>query len=395
MNNKILIADDDKNLLELYRGIFENDDELDFFCETKSNDFKVYTFEDGKYLLDYIKEEYPKGERVPICILDMRMSIIDGLETSKRLRSIDKNIYIIIVTAYSDISAKDIRENLKDNIYFLRKPFNEDELYSLVYSLLNNWNRQEELHRVNRTLENRVKEAVNEIKEKNEVLLKQSRVAALGEMIGNIAHQWRQPLSALALSIQDLEDAFNYEELDKEYISKSVKENMAIIDYLSNTIDNFRNFFKPDNIVESFDIKTEIDRAIYLIHSSLELNHISIIFEDENSYSIESYRNEFSQVILSLLKNSQDALLLNRIKEPFIKISIKKSDKLRIYIDDNANGIDDKNLEKIFDPYFTTKHQAIGTGLGLYMAKTIIEKHMDGTLSASNYENGARFIIEF
>lgn len=395
MNNKILIADDDKNLLELYRGIFENDDELDFFCETKSNDFKVYTFEDGKYLLDYIKEEYSKGERVPICILDMRMSIIDGLETSKRLRSIDKNIYIIIVTAYSDISAKDIRENLKDNIYFLRKPFNEDELYSLVYSLLNNWNRQEELHRVNRTLENRVKEAVNEIKEKNEVLLKQSRVAALGEMIGNIAHQWRQPLSALALSIQDLEDAFNYEELDKEYISKSVKENMAIIDYLSNTIDNFRNFFKPDNIVESFDIKTEIDRAIYLIHSSLELNHISIIFEDENSYSIESYRNEFSQVILSLLKNSQDALLLNRIKEPFIKISIKKSDKLRIYIDDNANGIDDKNLEKIFDPYFTTKHQAIGTGLGLYMAKTIIEKHMDGTLSASNYENGARFIIEF
>ena len=395
MNNKILIADDDKNLLELYRGIFENDDELDFFCETKSNDFKVYTFEDGKYLLDYIKEEYPKGERVPICILDMRMSIIDGLETSKRLRSIDKNIYIIIVTAYSDISAKDIRENLKDNIYFLRKPFNEDELYSLVYSLLNNWNRQEELHRVNRTLENRVKEAVNEIKEKNEVLLKQSRVAALGEMIGNIAHQWRQPLSALALSIQDLEDAFNYEELDKEYISKSVKENMAIIDYLSNTIDNFRNFFKPDNIVESFDIKTEIDRAIYLIHSSLELNHISIIFEDENSYSIESYRNEFSQVILSLLKNSQDALLLNRIKEPFIKISIKKSDKLRIYIDDNANGIDEKNLEKIFDPYFTTKHQAIGTGLGLYMAKTIIEKHMDGTLSASNYENGARFIIEF
>jgi len=232
------------------------------------------------------------------------------------------------------------------------------------------------------------------------VMFNQAKMAAMGEMIGNIAHQWRQPLTVLSLLIQDAEDAFIYGDLNANYVKNMSTEAMRQIDFMSHTIEDFRNFFRPDKAKTNFNLTDAVIKAIEIIKSTLQSSHIQIFYENlDSDTSVFGYHNEFQQVIINLCNNSRDAILEYRMKkgENFageIHFSVKKIDQnVYLTIGDNGGGISENILERIFEPYYTTKDESKGTGVGLYMSKTMIEENMSGKLLVSNSHDGAVFTI--
>ena len=251
------------------------------------------------------------------------------------------------------------------------------------------------LKEFNQILEKRVREEVVKNRQKDFLLIRQSRQAAMGEMIGNIAHQWRQPLTTIALLIQDLSENYCYGDFNQEYLDKTVDHAMQVIQFMSSTIDDFRNFFKPDKLKESFLIGEAIRKTISFTGPSLKDKNIHVDLETDDTLYITGYPNEYAQVLFSIINNAKDALLEKGVKNPLIVIKASNQQgKSVVTIADNAGGIPEDVFDKIFDPYFTTKELGKGTGVGLYMAKTIIEKHMGGKLSARNNAEGAEFRIE-
>ncbi|MDZ7818502.1 MAG: HAMP domain-containing sensor histidine kinase [Aliarcobacter sp.] len=215
----------------------------------------------------------------------------------------------------------------------------------------------------------------------------------MGEMIGNIAHQWRQPLSQLSGLFIDIESAYDYKELNKKYLQNRVEEANDLLEYMSKTIDDFRNFFNPNSVKEEFIIKQAVENAIKIVKSTLEFYHIELLVDIDESLKIEGFKNEYSQAVMNIISNAKDVLIDKKIQNPQIKIYIEKTDKIVLCIEDNAGGINEEIIDKIFDPYFTTKYE-YGTGIGLYMTKLIIEDKMNGTITAQNVSNGAKFFIE-
>ena len=231
-------------------------------------------------------------------------------------------------------------------------------------------------------------------KEKQEkILIQKSKMASMGEMIGNIAHQWRQPLSQLSGLFIDIESAYDYKELNKKYLQNRVEEANDLLEYMSKTIDDFRNFFNPNSIKEEFFIKTSVENAIKIVKSTLDFHHIELLVDIDESLKIIGFKNEYSQAVMNIISNAKDVLIDKKIQNPQIKIYIEKIDKIILCIEDNAGGINENIIDKIFDPYFTTKYE-YGTGIGLYMTKLIIEDKMNGTISAQNVSDGAKFFIE-
>jgi signal transduction histidine kinase len=216
-------------------------------------------------------------------------------------------------------------------------------------------------------------------------------------MIGNIAHQWRQPLNALAIKVQDVPIALEVGDLDEKYALEFKNGSMALINYMSGTIDDFRSFFKPDKQKIRFALKNTVEKACVLIKDSLHFSFIEleVLPIDESVYAY-GYPNEFSQVLLNILSNAKDALKANTTmgSDKRITVSFALSDGFaRLSVSDNAGGIDEAIMDKVFDPYFTTKHQGQGTGLGLYMSKMIVEQNMGGTLTVENRGDGACFTV--
>ncbi|MEA3316576.1 MAG: HAMP domain-containing sensor histidine kinase, partial [Bacteroidota bacterium] len=253
---------------------------------------------------------------------------------------------------------------------------------------------EQNIQEINSLLSHRVNEEVQKSREKDRLMLVQSRQAAIGETIGNIAHQWRQPLNTIGLLIQDLEDANYHNELNSEYLKNTVTKTNTQLNYLSQTINDFRNFFKPQEKPVVFNIKKSIQNAIDIIRDSLISKRIEINLNSKKSYNTLGYPNEFSQAILNIINNSKDAFIENKIKNAIIAISIKEEKNIiNINISDNAGGIEEKNIDKIFDPYFSTKGKSQGTGLGLHMTKTIIERNMSGKIEVKNINKGLMFTI--
>ena len=233
-----------------------------------------------------------------------------------------------------------------------------------------------------------------EIKEQQAILTQQSRLAALGEMIGNIAHQWRQPINSLGLIIQDLNEAYRFGELNQSYIETVSSKAMEQIHYMSNTIDDFRNFFNPDKDKKMFSLNKSIENTKNILKQGIRNSSIECEISIPKDIFIYGYKNEFSQVIFNLLSNARDAIMSNKPKIPKIKIHVKnKKNSAEISVSDNGGGIPPDILPSIFDPYFTTKPEGKGTGIGLYMAKKIIENHMDGLLLVHNTKDGVCFTI--
>jgi len=230
----------------------------------------------------------------------------------------------------------------------------------------------------------------------DQMLIQQNRRAAMGEMIGNIAHQWRQPLNALGLLIQNLEHAHETQSLDDTYLRRSVEKSNRLIRTMSSTIDDFRNFFKPDKQTEVFALADAYGSAIAIVGPSLQYHDIRLEERINVSVCVHGFPNEFAQVLLNVIDNAKDALVEHRSEERVIRVGITADgDQAVITIEDNAGGIPAHVLEKIFDPYFTTKEEGKGTGIGLYMSKTIVETSMHGTLEAANGADGAKFTVRF
>jgi C4-dicarboxylate-specific signal transduction histidine kinase len=244
-------------------------------------------------------------------------------------------------------------------------------------------------------LEKRIEERTAELREKDQILLLQSRQAAMGEMIGNIAHQWRQPLNTLGLTIQQLPLVYDHGEFNRKFLAECVSSSMVLIQHMSQTIDDFKNYFRPDKEKVEFKVREVFENSLSLLEGSLQNPRISIEVVAKDDPIIYGYRNEFAQVLINILTNARDALIERGINDPRVTITIRSVDGLSVItVADNAGGISDEIMGKIFDPYFTTKGPQNGTGIGLFMSKTIIEKNMGGRLAVRNNANGAEFRIE-
>ena len=251
-----------------------------------------------------------------------------------------------------------------------------------------------ELEDLNNTLDIRIKKEIDNRKKQEQFLIQQSKLAEMGEMISMIAHQWRQPLSALSTIIQNIHLRHSLGKLDLEYLDSQRLKSNALTEKMSTTIEDFRNFFKPNKEKQYFSIKDAINQTIFLIDDSFKSYNIKITNEISEDIVIYGFESELSQVLLNIIKNSKDAFIEKEIENPAILIKTKQVDThIKILVSDNAGGISDLILDKIFEPYFTTKDSYNGTGLGLYMSKIIIEQNMKGELKVKNIEDGVQFSI--
>ena len=255
--------------------------------------------------------------------------------------------------------------------------------------------KQKEIEKRNNNLEAEIASQVEANRTKDQMMYQQARLASMGEMIGNIAHQWRQPLNILALVMQDLYISGQLGNLTEAKLETEYEKANNVLQYMSQTIDDFRNFFKHEGENTNFSLKSTIESVYSLVSPNFNHHHVAFSFDMQEEIEVVGNKNEFIQVIINILNNAQDAIQSNNTKSGEVHVSIMKlKDVARIVISDNGGGMATEIIEKIFDPYFTTKHQTQGTGLGLYMSKQIIETSMTGRLMAENITNGARFIIE-
>lgn len=256
------------------------------------------------------------------------------------------------------------------------------------------------LRETNQALEQRVREETERRLEQERIMIHQSRLAAMGEMMGAIAHQWRQPLNVLALSIQNIKEAMEMGELDTEFIDTTIERSMKHIMFMSHTIDDFRNFFRSEQVREPFDIKEPVEDILSMMSGQLTNHGIewSLSCEGETAELAFGCRNEFKHVVLNLIANAHDAIMERRatgerqVGKVQIRI-IREHGAVLLKVRDNGSGVPVALRERIFDPYFTTKEEGKGSGVGLYMAKIIVEKNLKGRLKLDVEPDGTTFTV--
>ncbi|WP_027389604.1 response regulator [Chrysiogenes arsenatis] len=257
---------------------------------------------------------------------------------------------------------------------------------------------QERMAALNASLKNEVQAQVKSLRDKDHLLIQQSKMAALGDMVNSIAHQWRQPLTGLHSMMALALDAANSTPPDVEEIVYACSRGQSVTEFLSRTIDDFRRFFSPTKIWQRFSPAESVQAIARMLFSDLKIDNIILTVEDPEAIFIENYENEFQQVAINFMSNARYALLEKQkhdsaTREYWLKVSITHDDEsIRIAFEDNGGGIDSAHLPHIFDPYYTTKGEK-GTGTGLYMARMIVEKSMRGKLECRNTEQGAEFSI--
>jgi signal transduction histidine kinase len=254
-------------------------------------------------------------------------------------------------------------------------------------------------------MDKKIKEGVVEHMETQKMMLYQSRLAQMGEMISMIAHQWRQPLGSISAVTASIKLKQSLKKFDlkteqgradqEEFLLGAIGKIETYIQFLTTTIDDFKNFFRPEQQQEQSSLQRIIDRALGLIGKSLSVHQIALHVNNTSSNSLITYETQMMQVLINILKNAQDAILEKKLENGTIWINAYEDNAFFVIeIEDNAGGIPDAILPKIFDPYFSTKAERNGTGLGLYMSKTIVQEHCHGSLHVENQLHGAKFIIK-
>lgn len=353
---------------------------------------------------------------------------MDGIEAAKEIQS-GLDVPIIYLTACIDKTILE-RAKMTGTYGYMLKPFEDKELYSTIEMALYKYEmekmlkeKSEQLVDINKNLEKRVEEEIRERRRHEQLLMQQSKLTCMSDMISAIAHHWRQPINGIGIILQDIEDAYNFGELDKQFISESVSDGMNLIQLMSNTIDDFRSFFRPSKEKIPFDVLKAVKELIFLISDQsgshkirikVTCKHIkknqdrsetNVTDQCENGLMIVSgYPNEFKHVLWNVIKNAQDAIMESRERgilkredmgEISIEMNYRESDKrIIILLKNNGVKIPDDIKDRIFEPYFTTKGEGKGTGIGLYMSKIIIENNMDGKLYIDRESDETVFIIE-
>ena len=333
----------------------------------------------GRNLLDFVAPEARART-----IKTISEKLIDAYET--KVITKDGSIFPIFVSGrYIQLEGKTVRVSILMDLTELKKT-------------------QSELEILNNSLEKRIEEEVEKNRQKEQKLFQQSRLAQMGEMISMIAHQWRQPLSAISSTTTNIEAkmAMNRFDLKSEqgaencklFLDKKLQNINNYVQNLSTTIDDFRNFYNPHKEQKITDITEPINKAFDIMNSSFITHKIKIIKKYESNKEMALYDNELMQVFLNILKNAQDQLVEKKIENPTIVIrTYEQNETIMISISDNAGGIPPTYMDTVFDPYFSTKDEKNGTGLGLYMSKVIIDDHHEGKISVHNDEEGAVFTI--
>ena len=243
-----------------------------------------------------------------------------------------------------------------------------------------------ELQELNNYLEIKISKEVAQNRKKDIIMFQQARFASLGEMLNNIAHQWRQPLGSITMIIQSFQTKMSLGKLTPTFVDEKVNDALLLASNMSNTLDDFKNFFSPNKVKSRFSIKNCIEHSIELSKYLLIQENIKVNLKIRKDVEINSFYNELSHVFLNIISNSKDALSSNVDKnDRILKIIVNKfKNHLVVNVLDNGGGIPQDILPKIFEPYYTTKYKSAGTGIGLYMSKQIIEKHMNGEISCKN-----------
>ena len=377
---KILIIDDSKFICKQVKTILE------------PRNYEVTSAYDAKTGLKKLHTE-----NFQLVILDMELPDLHGIDVLEFIRKDIRFLHLPILVLSGTSTPEIIRNVLKNGANdFLKKPFVFEEFILKVDLWIDYFKKEQELAEknfklqfLNENLEKLVYEEVQKNRSKDKIMFAQSRQAQMGEMLAMIAHQWRQPLHAISAAVSVIDLKVKSGQFDYTMSKKITSKIETYIKHLSSTIDDFRDFFKPQKEMRSTNFEVIFSKAYSLIESSLYNKNINIKLETKDFEDFISYENELVQVVLNLLKNAEDVMLERTIKNPLITITI---DKTSLSIEDNAGGIQKENIHKIFDPYFSTKSKN-GTGLGLYMSKVIIEEHCYGTLEVTNTKNGAKFTI--
>ena len=246
-----------------------------------------------------------------------------------------------------------------------------------------------ELQKLNDSLEKRIKIEVTNNRKKDLIMFQQAKLASLGEMLQNIAHQWRQPLGSLTMIIQSFQTKMIHGKLTDEFVDRKVQDSLLLAKNMSNTLNDFRNFFNPDKDKTEFLLRDCLDHSLELSKYLLEKERITFTCVIKDNVTVNGFYNELSHVFLNIISNSKDALASkDKSEAKLICIVIKKVDDMaKIIMIDNAGGIPHEVLPKVFEPYYTTKYKSAGTGIGLYMSKQIVEKHMAGTITCRNIKH--------
>jgi signal transduction histidine kinase len=251
-----------------------------------------------------------------------------------------------------------------------------------------------ELEELNKKLEQRVREGVKANRKKDSIMIHNSKLAQLGEMMGLIAHQWRQPLSAISATASGMQIKFELDSWTPEYVESSLTHIEEYVQHLSDTINDFTDFFKPSKKREPIMIRDIIKKALFIMSPLLTKESVLVVKKFASENRVETYPNEVVQVVLNLLKNAVNAQIKNAIKNPEIYINeYQKDGKNIIEVSDNAGGIDEKIIDKIFEPYFSTKNSENSMGLGLYMSKFIMVDSCGGNIEVENIADGVKFTI--
>ena len=370
-------------------ALFDNSDELDSILLQIIILVLVFVIVLGLVILAAIS-------KVTHRIVDPLYSITDQMDKLSN-NEIKKKTYINGNVEYPMFKKIIVSFNIMQDKVLHR----EEELIKLNKSLEEKVNEKTlELEEINKNLQKRIESEIKLNTQKERIFFEQSKMASMGEMIGNIAHQWRQPLSLISTVSSGLKfkhemNMFN----EKEYLN-SLDKILDSTTYLSNTIDDFRNFFKTDKEIVEFNISLLINKAINLMGNSFSTNNIHLQLNIDNNF-IKGYENELLQALLNILNNAKDALLEKSDNKLIIISTIITKDNIEIQIQDTAGGVPKNIINKIYEPYFTTKHQSQGTGIGLYMTKEIVSKHMQGTVEVKNNQiiyndkklNGALFSV--
>ncbi len=396
INSKILLIDDNAKNLQVAMGILSKEG------------YNLVYAQDGEKGL-----ELAKSGDIDLILLDVIMPKLDGYEVCKKLKSNPQTSEIPVIFLTIKDEEQDIITGFEQGgIDYVTKPFYTEVLLKRVKTHLNLAKTTKELKHLNENLEQQVKKQVQNLRLKDQVLFQQAKMASMGEMIANIAHQWRQPLGAISATTLGLKTKFALDkfELDNERGVKKCKEQVneklddieTYVNTLSNTINDFRNFFKPQKDLDVFESASVIESSLKLLSYSLHNGDITIV-KDINSVKITGFESELSQAVINILNNAKDVLNGQKDLKKFIFISTKQiGDEAYIVIKDSGGGIKSENKEDIFKPYFTTKSENDGTGIGLWMSREIVENHMNGKIEVKNitytYENeelkGAKFTIK-